>query len=230
MNFLEVVVWLEEEKLHALEKALAQEGGSATSLLQERLCQMYEETVPLPEQQRIAELLAEQERQEELRRIAARRFAAVRVTEDGVSRCFELDGYNSLLGLANACSTAYQRRQMDAEHPTRLPFYQMAFQNPVEISGEVYMDHCRQAAGSPNVTLTADIDCDGQTLTVETEAGELRYPLDAVVKSLRAAYKKQGLRPEKYEARLMEQLERRCPSQPRQEPSATEDGGQTLKL
>ena len=60
MECKEIAVWLEAEKLRALEKALAQDGNSTTSLLQERLCQMYEETVPLPEQQRIAELLAEQ--------------------------------------------------------------------------------------------------------------------------------------------------------------------------
>lgn len=84
----------------------------------------------------------------------------------------------------------------------------MAFQNPVEISVDAYREHCRQAGSSPNVTLTADIDCDAKTLVVETELGELRYPLDTVVKAVKAAYRKQGLRAEGYQARLMEQLDR----------------------
>lgn len=230
MDSREVVVWLEKEKLYALEKALAQEGHSTTGLLQERLIQLYEETVPLPEQRQIAERLAEQERQEELERLAARRFAAVRVTEDGMTRCFELEGYNTLLHLVNACSGAYQRKKDGAEHPVRLPFYQMAFQNPIEISSDAYREHCRQAGSSPNVTLTADIDCDAKTLVVETELGELRYPLDTVVKAVKAAYRKQGLRAEGYLARLMAQLEKLCPSQPGQAPAPSETGGPEIQM
>lgn len=230
MECHEIVVWLETEKLRALEKALAQEGHSATGLLQERLIQLYEETVPAPEQRKIAERLAEENRQEELLRLASRRFAAVRVTEDGAARCFELDGYRTLLQLANACSSAFQRKKDGAEHPIRLPFYQMAFQKPIEISEDTYQEHCRQAGGTPNVTLTADIDCDAKTLAVETELGELRYPLDTVVKAVRAAYRKQGLRPEGYQARLMEQLEKLCPSQPGHAPGPSEAGGPEIQM
>lgn len=43
-----------------------------------------------------------------MERLAARRFAAVRVTEDSAARCFELEGYNTLLHIANAYSGAYQ--------------------------------------------------------------------------------------------------------------------------
>lgn len=230
MDCREISVWLEREKLHALEKALAQEGHSTTGLLQERLIQLYEETVPLAEQQQITAQMEEQERQEELNRLAARRFAAVRVTEDSVARCFELEGYNTLLNLANACSSAYQQKKDGAEHPVRLPFYQMAFQKAIEISADAYQEHCRQAGSSPNVTLTADIDCDTKTLVVETEIGALRYSMDTVVKAVMAAYRKQGLRAEQYQARLMEQLEKLCPSRSNQEAVATEGCGQELRL
>ena len=65
---------------------------------------------------------------------------------------------------------------------------------------------------------------------LEEELGELRYPLDTVVKAVRAAYRKQGLRPEGYQARLMEQLEKLCPSQPGHAPGPSEAGGPEIQM
>ena len=75
---VEIVLWLQEYKLQALEAQLARDGGSTEKLLQDMLDDLYHRRVPLDIQREISERLDAE--------------AAAELAESGVIRAIQLHG------------------------------------------------------------------------------------------------------------------------------------------
>lgn len=108
---VEVLVWLERREYDALKQALQASGIDSVEREAERLLrQRYEQLVPKEQREQIDEQLQKEIEQEAREREAARRYSAVRITEGGLSRCFETDNMDML-------SHAYTlRRHLRGEH------------------------------------------------------------------------------------------------------------------
>ena len=107
---VEIVLWLQEYKLQALEAQLARDGGSTEKLLQDMLDDLYHRRVPLDIQREISERLDAEAAAELAERDANTTWAAYHITEHGDDQYFKTPAGDELLTAAGrgsppCCST-----------------------------------------------------------------------------------------------------------------------------
>ena len=97
---VEIVLWLQEYKLQALEAQLARDGGSTEKLLQDMLDDLYHRRVPLDIQREISERLDAEAAAELAERDANTTWAAYHITEHGDDQYFKTPTGDELLTAA----------------------------------------------------------------------------------------------------------------------------------
>ena len=97
---VEIVLWLQEYKLQALEAQLARDGCSTEKLLQDMLDDLYHRRVPLDIQREISERLDAEAAAELAERDANTTWAAYHITEHGDDQYFKTPTGDELLTAA----------------------------------------------------------------------------------------------------------------------------------
>ncbi len=166
---MEVLVWLEQREYDALKKALQASGIDSVEREAERLLrQRYKQLVPKEQREQIEEQLQEEMEQEAREREAARRYSAVRITEGGLSRCFETDNMDML-------SHAYTlRRHLRGEHGASTLAQEYAQKRNTEIDTARFQQHQASIGYSKNLTGLYDINLDDGLFTMwNPETGQM---------------------------------------------------------
>lgn len=153
---IDILIWLEQREYDALEQALH---DSVEREAERLLRQRYEQIVPKETQEQIEAQLQKEREQAEREREAARRYSAVRITEDGLSRYFEADNMDML-------SHAYAlRRHLRGEHSESTLAQKYALGRSIEIDDVVFRQRREALGRSPNVTGAFEINLDVGTFT-----------------------------------------------------------------
>lgn len=97
---VEIVLWLQEYKLQALEAQLARDGCSTEKLLQDMLNDLYHRRVPLDIQREISERLDAEAAAELAERDANTTWAAYHITAHGDDQYFKTPTGDELLTAA----------------------------------------------------------------------------------------------------------------------------------
>lgn len=116
-NFTETLIWFQEDKLRALEKALEQSSATVEQMLYQELEALYERCVPEDQRCAIADKLAEEDRQNDLeearKAIEAYRVSAVQIVCDGACRFWKLARAWDILSAAAILRKALRQTEHD---------------------------------------------------------------------------------------------------------------------
>lgn len=199
-------LWLDSRRLEALNKALEDIGydRGAEKNMQDRLIDLYCETVPTEVQTAIdqeinAEHMEAQRLAEEHRRICA-----FHVTEDGQSRYFSVDDGLELLDAAKKV-----RAYLTAESTARPSGFEKMFLHPAEISAERFDELAGiRMENTGKVTGVFDIDFDKREFSgVNIMDGWQTFALGDVSTAAYHATRKQFFSTEQQYAKLLDHLD-----------------------
>lgn len=186
MGDTSIELWLNKHKFEALEQCLAQNGSNTGSVMQEKLSELYLQTVPEQERTEIdraieAERLADEQYAQE-----NRRFSVYRVAEAGTERYFESDYAMDFM------QTAWQlRKYLRGDFENQPESFAAVFSDSIPISAEQFDAHAEaRIDGSRNICGVFDIDFDRQRLSaVDRVAGQQTYTLKDVSTAVYHAYR-----------------------------------------
>lgn len=186
MNAIQVTVWLEQPKYEALKHCLGST-AEVEKAAQARLDQLYEQTVPLEEREKISERIA-QMRQEEVRReAAARRVMGYRIMEEGQEICFETEHGYDVLQLAQRLRN-FQRGSL---HTLDGSFCSTFWQLTKLDHGEYATLSKRFFRGDEQVQAVFDIDIDGGKLAIlDRDSGRREYAISDISAAAFHAFRK----------------------------------------
>lgn len=177
---VEVLVWLERREYDALKQALQASGIDSVEREAERLLrQRYEQLVPKEQREQIEEQLQKDTEQEAREREAARRYSAVRITEGGLSHCFEADNMD-MVSHAFALS-----RYLQGEYSASTLAQEYTLSHNIKIDDAVFCQYREALGKSPNVTGAFEINLDAGTFTTWDRA--TGQPTSYSIKSISTA-------------------------------------------
>ena len=174
---VEIVLWLQEYKLQALEAQLARDGCSTEKLLQDMLDDLYHRRVPLDIQREISERLDAEAAAELAERDANTTWAAYHITEHGDDQYFKTPTGDELLTAAGRL-----RSYLHQGDASRWPRFSSLLFHRQEIRKEEF----EQLFNDDYLNVYADFDLDTgevcDALTVIYICGDgaeeaYRYPL-----------------------------------------------------
>lgn len=186
MGDTSIELWLNKHKFEALEQCLAQNGSNTGSVMQEKLSELYLQTVPEQERTEIdraieAERLADEQYAQE-----NRRFSVYRVAEAGAERYFESDYGMDFM------QTAWQlRKYLRGEFENEPGSFASIFTDAILIDAEQFEAHtAAKIEDNRNIFGVFDIDLDRQRFsTVDRVAGRQTYTLKDVSTAVYHAYR-----------------------------------------
>lgn len=161
MGDLSIELWLNNYKYHALENILSARGEELEIVMQEKLSELYIQTVPEQERTEIdnrieAERLAEEQRARE-----TRKFSVYHITENGIGHYFESDFSLGLMQLA-LLLRRYQRGELKQKPDN----FATMFQNSVPISASRFEEHVKtRMDNTGQITGVFDVDFDKQEIS-----------------------------------------------------------------
>lgn len=188
MDDLEYAVYLDKRKAAALKRALQGEGVqiSLEQVFQERTESYYEQMVPDAVRKEIEDTIRQERAAAEKEAIASRRFAAIRVVENGQRNFFEQAGYPDPIFIAQQCRYYLQKGNDMAE-----PSFAILLKGDVPICEDDFYSHMDSIGKSQNVTAVCDINFDDNTFGFMRAEEQMRvYPMKVVSTAAYHAFRK----------------------------------------
>jgi len=190
-NDKDVTIWINEHRLDALYS----HGVDVENDLAEFVDTMYNDFVPEDEREKIEARIQSEQEESDRETENSRQFALLTIVQDGESACYEYDNCNSILTAAQWFVKALKENPVppsDDGVRTILP----------EMTESV-----EQMQTDPRVTLCAELNHDKGYMCVWEDGEWVEYGGDALTKAVRAATRKQHLKPHEREEIYKEKLD-----------------------
>ena len=201
---VEIVTWIHEYELKALNRQLTKDGTDVEKLMQKALADLYTERVPLEEQQAIQERI-EAERAEELaRQMADTTWTAYHVTGHGAERYFKTATADQLLHTGLRLRTYLS--EVQNPHPDS---FAGRFKNQQPITREEFeLLVALRLENTGRVSGAFDLDFDKDLFSaVSTMDGWHTYRMHDVSIAAYHAFRKQDLSTDQRWERLLNKLD-----------------------
>ncbi len=160
MTDLDITLYFNELRLHAVEDALADDGATLEDKLKEHFDFLYEQLVPAEQRLSIEAEIKKNEAAERAAEEARRCFGVFHIRENGEDRYFTSDVFQSLF------STAYRYRLYDrgelSAHPQA---FAASFPGADHISAAEYEELCDRMPNDIRIRALVDYDLDGGTVS-----------------------------------------------------------------
>jgi hypothetical protein len=206
-----IELWLNKYQYTALSDILYENGTDIKAVMQEKLVELYIQTVPKQERIEIenrinAERLAAEQRSQEIRR-----FSVYHVTENGNSHCFESDYCLELMQLA-LLVRRYQRSELKYQPES----FTALFRNSVSINALQFEENVKKRMDNTGqITGVFDIDFDRKMISgVNIMDGWKAYSMKDTGTAAYYAYRTNYLPEDKRWPIFLEHLEGRELTQP----------------
>lgn len=161
MGDTSIELWLNKYQHDALERILTQNGTDLETVMQEKLSELYLQTVPEQEQTEIsgqieADRLADEQRAREMRT-----FSVYHITENGTEHYFECD-----LPMELMQTSWLLRRYQRGELEQKPEFFTASFRDTIPIDAQKFEEHVRtRMDNTGKITGVFDIDFDRQEIS-----------------------------------------------------------------
>lgn len=200
---VQLELWLHEYKMEALSAVLEQQGTSVEKQMQEMLVQLYAENVPQEVQRGIRQRIDDEYAAELAEREAARKYSAFQVRESGKDRFYQLDQGEGFLDVGR-----FLRRYSQTDQELTAASLEKSFADLKPITAKQYeLLAVRRMEDPGKVTGVFRLDFDEMTAAaLDPAEGWKAYSIKDVSTAVYHAYRKNGLAPERYEARFEERL------------------------
>ena len=201
---VEIVLWLQEYKLQALEAQLARDGCSTEKLLQDMLDDLYHRRVPLDIQREISERLDAEAAAELAERDANTTWAAYHITEHGDDQYFKTPTGDELLTAAGRL-----RSYLHQGEASRWPRFSSLLFHRQEIRKEEFEQlFSERLENTGRVSGVFEIDLDADTFSAASAMdGWHTYRIRDVSTAAYHAFRKQSLSSEERWERLLSKLD-----------------------
>ena len=201
---VEIVTWIHEYELKALNKQLTKDGTDVEKLMQKALADLYTERVSLAERQAIQERIEAELAEELARQMANTTWTAYHVTGHGVERYFKTATADQLLHTAMRLRT-YLSEEANP-HPDS---FVGRFRNQQPITKEEFDQMVAQRLeNTGRVSGVFDLDFDKELFSaVSTMDGWHTYRMHDVSIAAYHAFRKQDLSTEQRWERLLNKLD-----------------------
>lgn len=161
MGDTSIELWLNKYQYDALERILTQNGTDLETVLQEKLSELYLQTVPEQEQAEInarlkADRLADEQRAREIRT-----FSVFHITENGAEHYFECD-----LPMELMQTSWLLRRYQRGELEQKPECFAASFRDTIHIDAQIFEEHVRtRMDNTGKITGVFDLDFDRQEIS-----------------------------------------------------------------
>mgnify|MGYP000004686777 FL=1 len=201
---VEIVLWLQEYKLQALEAQLARDGCSTEKLLQDMLNDLYHRRVPLDIQREISERLDAEAAAELAERDANTTWAAYHITEHGDDQYFKTPTGDELLTAAGRL-----RSYLRQGKASRWPRFSSLLFHRQEIRKEEFEQlFSERLENTGKVSGVFEIDFDTDTFSAASSMdGWHTYRIRDVSTAAYHAFRKQSISSEERWERLLSKLD-----------------------
>lgn len=186
----DITLWVNKHRL----KALQEHDINVENRLDIFFNSLYKEFVPTGERETIEARIQSEQEESERATEQSRRFALLTIVQDGESACYEYDRCDSIL-------TAAQWFVRALKENTRTPSDDGVRNILPEMNESV-----QQLQTDPRVTLCAELNHDKGYMRVWEDGEWVEYGGDQLTKAVRAATRKQYLKPHQREGIYKEKL------------------------
>lgn len=210
---IDITLWVNRHRL----KALQEHNIHVENRLDHFFSSLYKEFVPPGERETIEARIQSEQKEADRATEQSRRFALLSIVQDGESACYEYDHCDSIL-------TAAQWFVKSLKENTRAPSDDGIRSIPPEMHESV-----RQMQTDPRVTLCAELNHDKGYMRVWEDGDWVEYGGDQLIKAVRAATRKQHLRPHQREEIYKEKLNEITAATPELEADEDIDTGMQMQ-
>lgn len=201
---VEIVLWLHEYELKALEKQLASNGTDVEKRMQEMLADLYSECVPLEERQEIQERINAEHAEAVADQMANTTWAAYHITGHGEDLYFKTSKADTLLAAAKRLRT-----YLTAEDNPQPASFAAVLKDRTEITQAEYdqlLDQRLQNTGQVSGVFEMDFDRDTFSAANAMD-GWHTYRIHDVSVAAYHAFRKQNISTDQRWERLLDKLD-----------------------
>ncbi|HEY9161014.1 MAG TPA: hypothetical protein VIS94_08015 [Desulfomonilia bacterium] len=161
MSDTSIELWLNKYQHDALERILTQNGTDIEAVMQEKLSELYLQTVPEQEQAEISSRIEADRLADEQRAREMRTFSVYHITENGAEHYFECD-----LPMELMQTSWLLRRYQRGEIEQKPECFAASFRDTIPIDAQKFEEHVRtRMDNTEKITGVFDMDFDRQEIS-----------------------------------------------------------------